>query len=249
MAAATATTTTTTPARAPGDRPRVLINFASSLDGKIAPAAGRRPAVFAMSRGPEDRRRMRSLRERADAVLIGASNLRADDPGLSVSPEELARRRAAGQPLPARIVITSRGDGVPEGARMFDPARGGPSYVAHAAMMPPEARARLGAVAHLVELGDDAVAVDRLLRWLRDDLRAGTVLCEGGGVLVAQLFAARAVDEMYLTLVPRILGGGPNAPTLAAGDGFAPDEIPDGALTSVERIGDELFLRYDFRWG
>jgi riboflavin biosynthesis pyrimidine reductase len=50
---------------------------------------------------------------------------------------------------------------------------------------------------------------------------------------------------MYLTVVPRILGG-ITAPTLVAGPGFDPDQIPDAKLTSVERVGDELFLRYEF---
>jgi 5-amino-6-(5-phosphoribosylamino)uracil reductase len=74
-----------------------------------------------------------------------------------------------------------------------------------------------------------------------------TLLCEGGGALVAQLFAARAVDALYLTLVPRILGGA-HAPTLATGPGFTPDEIPDPTLASLERVGDELYLRYEFNW-
>jgi len=74
-----------------------------------------------------------------------------------------------------------------------------------------------------------------------------TLLCEGGGELVAQLFAARAVDELYLTLVPRLLGGA-RAPTTAGGAGFAPDEIPDPTLVSVERLGNALFLRYRFDW-
>jgi riboflavin biosynthesis pyrimidine reductase len=113
--------------------------------------------------------------------------------------------------------------------------------------MPAGPRAALAPVATLVEMGEAAVPPERLLGWLRRDLRAETVVCEGGGILVAQLFAARAVDELYLTLVPRVLGGAA-APTLAAGPGFAPDEIPDATLASLERVGDELYLRYDFRW-
>ena len=70
-------------------------------------------------------------------------------------------------------------------------------------------------------------------------------MCEGGGILVADLFAARAVDELYLTVVPRILGG-VAAPTLVAGAGFDPDQIPDAKLASLEREGDELYLRYEF---
>ena len=58
---------------------------------------------------------------------------------------------------------------------------------------------------------------------------------------------AGLVDELFVTMVPRVLGGA-LAPTLAQGPGFAADEIPDAILGSIDRVGDELFLRYDFRW-
>src|SRR5262245_16974613 len=198
-----------------------------------------------MSRGKEDWRRMRVIRAEADAILIGAENLRVDDPGLTLDPEERDRRRAAGRPLPARVVVTRRGEGIRTDAKIFDRATGGPSYIVHAAVMPAATRAVLSTVANLVELGSEVVPMDGLLAWMRDGLGARTVVCEGGGVLVADLFAARAVDELYLTVVPRILGGA-TAPTLAAGAGFDPDQIPDGKLVSLERVGDELFLRYEF---
>jgi 5-amino-6-(5-phosphoribosylamino)uracil reductase len=226
-------------------RPRILVNFAVSLDGKINPAPGKRKGAFAMSRAKEDFRRMRVLRAEADAILIGAANLRIDDPGLTLAPEERERRQAAGRPEPARIVITRRGDGIRPDAKIFDRSIGGPAYVVHAAIMPAETRAALGGVATLVELGTDVVPIDALLAWLRDDLGAATVVCEGGGILVADLFAARAVDELYLTVVPRILGGA-GAPTLVAGEGFDPEQIPDARLASLERVGDELYLRYEF---
>jgi 5-amino-6-(5-phosphoribosylamino)uracil reductase len=232
---------------APSRRPRILLNFAATVDGKIHPAPGHRKGPFVLSRGPEDHKRMRILRQQADAILIGASNLRMDDPGLSLEPAERERKRAANEPLPSRIVITHRGDGVDPRARMFDPSIGGPSYVVHAGVMPADVREQLGKVARLVELGPTTVPIERLLIWMKDELGAETVLCEGGGVLVAGLFGARAVDELYLTLVPRVLGGA-LAPTLAAGPGFGLDEIPDPKLTSVERVGDELYLRYDFYW-
>ena len=226
-------------------RPRILINFAVSLDGKINPAPGHRTGAFAMSRGKEDFRRMRVLRAQGDAILIGAANLRVDDPGLTLAPDERERRRAAGQAEPARIVVTTRGEGIRSDAKIFDRSIGGPAYVIHAAIMSTETRATLGGVATLIELGTDAVPIDALLAWMRDGLGAATVVCEGGGVLVADLFAARAVDELYLTVVPRILGGAA-APTLVAGAGFDPDQIPDASLVAVEKIGDELYLRYEF---
>ena len=227
-------------------RPRVLVNFASSVDGKINPAPGFRHGKFMMSRGREDFHRMLALRAQADAILIGASNLRADNPDLAIPPNERAARRAAGTPEPARIVLTTNAVGITPDLRMFDHALGGPPIVVHAASMLADARTRLSAVAELVELGTTEVTVPDLLAWLTTR-KIRTLLCEGGGNLCAQLFAARAVDELYLTFVPRILGG-QLAPTLAGGPGFAPDAIPDPTLTFLERAGDELYLRYAFEW-
>ena len=228
-------------------RPRILVNFAVSLDGKTNPAPSKRHGAFAMSRGKQDWRLMRELRARADAILIGATNQRTDDPGLSLSPEERERRSAAGEPLPARIVVTTRGEGIRPDAKIFDRSIGGPAYVVHAANMSDAVRAQLAPVATLIEMDATSVSMAKLLPWMRKTLGAQVVMCEGGGDLVAQMFAARAVDELYVTVVPRILGG-VHAPTLAGGAGFDVDEIPDATLTSLERIGDELFLRYDFPW-
>jgi 2,5-diamino-6-(ribosylamino)-4(3H)-pyrimidinone 5'-phosphate reductase len=91
------------------------------------------------------------------------------------------------------------------------------------------------------------VDVTTLLEWTARELGIRTLLCEGGGVTAAAFFGARAVDSLYLTLVPRILGGN-DAPTLASGSGFLADEIPDATLGAMERVGDELYLRYDFDW-
>jgi 5-amino-6-(5-phosphoribosylamino)uracil reductase len=230
----------------PSDRPRVLINFASSLDGKINPAPGHRSGRFRMSRQREDFGRMVALRGRADAILIGATNLRVDDPDLAIPEAEHTARRAAGQPEPWRIVVTGAGDGITPEMKIFDPARGGPSVVVHTARMPAEARARLAPAAELVELGAVSVAMADLLAWLVGR-GVRTLLCEGGGDLCSQLFGARAIDEIYLTIAPRVLGG-TRGPTMVDGPGFDPEEIPDARLAAVEQVGDELFLRYQIDW-
>ncbi len=108
------------------DRPRVLVNFASSIDGKISVAPHLRKRPFTMSRGKEDHRRMRKLRASADAILIGASNLRADNPDLALSADERERRHGKSERQPYRIVVTRRGEGITPDRKMFDPAPGGP---------------------------------------------------------------------------------------------------------------------------
>jgi len=190
---------------------------------------------------------MRKIRSSADAILVGAGNLRADNPKLALSQEERIRRRAAGEREPYRIVVTRRGDGISPDRKMFDPKLGGDSVIIHSDSMSTETREKLGEVATLVSMGDLSVDIGRMLGWIGEELGVRTLLCEGGGMLVGHLFAARAVDELYITLVPRILGGS-DAPTLVEGRGFLPDDIPDARLAVVDRVGDELYLRYDFRW-
>jgi riboflavin-specific deaminase-like protein len=214
-------------------RPFVLVNMAPSVDGKITPATRRAGVPFRMSRHPEDGRRMRALRERADAVVIGAGNLRADDPDL--------------MPCRLRVVVTRTGEGVDPKARLFAAELGGEAVVAHASTLEESRRAALRGHATLVQLGASEVDVTALLGWLARERGCRVVLCEGGGVLNAKLFAARAVDELHVTLVPRVLGGS-RAPTMVEGDGFEPDAIPDGRLASCDRLGDELFLVYTFDW-
>ena len=176
---------------------------------------------------------MAALRGGAGAVLIGASNLRADDPDL--------------MPSRLRVVVTRAGDQIAPTARMFAKDLGGEAIIAHTAAMPAAKRATFRDHATLIELGNAEVDVLRLLEWLAVERGCATIVCEGGGILVANLFAARAVDELYLTIVPRVLGGA-NAPTSIEGDGFEPDAIPDGRLARVDRVGDELFLLYRFEW-
>lgn len=212
-------------------RPRVLVNMAPSIDGKIAPARKRAP--FAMSREAEDPKRMRALRARADAVIIGAANLRADDPDL--------------MPSSLRVVVTRAGDQIEPTATMFHASLGGEAVVAHASTMPDWKRAHLRECATLVELGSHDVDLLALLGWLARERACDVVVCEGGGVLLAGFFAARAVDELYVTVAPRILGGSA-APTMVEGDGFEPDAVPDARLSSVERVGDEVFLLYEYDW-
>lgn len=231
----------------PAQRPRVLVNFASSIDGKISLARGLRKGAFTMSRHHDDPRRMRQIRAMTDAILIGSGNLRADDPDLAIDSKERLRRREAKEREPMRMVVTTSGEGIQREQKMFDAALGGSSFVLHAETMSADTRERLSEVATLVTLGQRDVDVPRMLHWMADGMGIRTLLCEGGGILCAQLFAARAVDELFVTLVPRILGG-EDAPTLAEGPGFIADQIPDATLGSIDRIGDELFLRYDFRW-
>jgi 5-amino-6-(5-phosphoribosylamino)uracil reductase len=79
------------------------------------------------------------------------------------------------------------------------------------------------------------------LRWLRAQWKVKRLLCEGGGELNAVLFRAGLVDEVHLTICPKIFGGR-TAPTIADGRSFPRLKDAEGfQIQSVRRFQGELF--------
>ena len=86
---------------------------------------------------------------------------------------------------------------------------------------------------------------DAPIGWILERLAARGVerlLVEAGGDLLFQFLAADALDEMYVTLCPIVVGG--NAPTLADGLGFDRADVRTLRLLDSEVAGDEIFLHY-----
>ena len=83
-------------------RPRVLLNCAVSIDGRLAYAHGRR----ALLSGPQDLARVMRIRASVDAILVGVGTVLADDPSLRVHWERIGG--PAGR-NPTRVVLDSRG--------------------------------------------------------------------------------------------------------------------------------------------
>jgi riboflavin biosynthesis pyrimidine reductase len=81
------------------------------------------------------------------------------------------------------------------------------------------------------------------LRHLRTERGVRTVLCEGGPRVFATLLRESLVDELFLSLAPKLAGGGV-APAITRGP-----ELPEPASVTLdgvlERAG-TLFLRYGF---
>ena len=110
-------------------------------------------------------------------------------------------------------------------------------FLTRAASVPPEFAAEFEGWAGE---GDLPVA------WMLDRLAERGIerlLIEAGGDLLFQFLAADAIDEMYLTLCPLLVGG--DAPSLADGAGFDLAELRRMRLVSAEPEGDEVFLRYE----
>lgn len=71
------------------------------------------------------------------------------------------------------------------------------------------------------------------------------VLVEGGPHLLASFLKDDLLDEIFLTIAPKIFGN-ENQSTLTLVEGclFPPAKVKKFKLISVKKVGDEVFLRY-----
>ena len=99
---------------------------------------------------------------------------------------------------------------------------------------PPETATSLQVVRH-----EGCVDLAAALRHLRQERGIRALLCEGGPRLHAELEAAGLVDELFLTIAPKLTGGG--APRIVEGELPAVAELELAWL--LEQDG-ELFARY-----
>jgi diaminohydroxyphosphoribosylaminopyrimidine deaminase/5-amino-6-(5-phosphoribosylamino)uracil reductase len=211
-------------------RPFVLAKWASSLDGRIADAAGRSRWVS----GSEARRRAMLWREELDGVLVGVGTVIADDPLLT-------RRLGVNRSTPHARIVLDGGLTAPEGARIFRRPEGVIVATAEPVTHPKARRlARRGVTVWSLP-GRRAGSVDlhRLLSTLLEDGMT-SLLVEGGGETQARFLEAGLVDRVAVFLSPRILGGGGAASV--GGPGFPLDATPRLEDVDVERLGADVLL-------
>ncbi len=186
----------------PPERPYVIVNMVMSVDGKVV--------VDGTEQGlgsPVDQRLMRELRVHADVVLNGASTLRASGSSSRLGDPILEQVRAArGRPaLPIAATITASAD-LPLDRIFFTAADF--DAIVYAIRGAPAARlAAIRATGRPVVLLPKRDPLAAMLRHMRGELGASLLLCEGGPTLNAGLFASGAVDELFVTIGPRIVAG------------------------------------------
>lgn len=191
--------------RAPARRPYLVLNMVASLDGKAVVQGKTR------NLGSEaDRLIFHNLRTQADALLVGAGTARMERYGRAVKSGGLrAKREEEGlEPDPLMVIVSSRLN-LPADLPVLQD-EGSRVLIATAATH------RLEGVRAQVEYlrsGDD---LPLLLAHLRESRGVRSVLCEGGPTLNAHLLAAGALDELFLSVSPKLVGGA-EALTIVAG--------------------------------
>jgi riboflavin-specific deaminase-like protein len=212
------------------ERPYLLLNFATTLDGRAAINGRSGPIGSAV-----DTEMLQRLRTRVDAVMIGAGTMRAERYGRIVSDPQLRayRERTGLAHDPLAVIVSNRLE-LPWDAALF--TNGGGRVVVFTAsdQEPPQTATRVTIVRH-----PDGVELDRVMEWLRKERGIRSVLCEGGPTLHGRLREGGLADELFLTIAPKVAGG--EGPRIL--EGALPD-VDNVELAWLLESESELFARY-----
>ncbi len=176
-----------------------------------------------------DHRLLFELRAEADVVLHGAGTVRADPLSARV-PHDLSEQRTARglSPQPLGAIVTRSGN-LPAHHPYYDSA----TLIYVCSDRPVPVALPTVEVFRIQSVGD--VVADLARRGVR------RILCEGGPTLNSMLFQQQLIDEVFLTVAPKLFGG-EDPLTIVKGPKFEPHVGLD--LRSLEEREGELFLRY-----
>lgn len=245
---------------APAQRPWIISNFVTTLDGIVSLSV-----KGASSGGPisgfnrQDRMVMGLLRAIADVIVVGAGTLgvgrhhvwTAEEiyPDLADDYAQLRRSQGKSRP-PLNVIVTGSGR-IDMRSRIFT---SGKVPVMIVTTTPGAARLAKQRLPDLVQVrtvrGGKGGSINpaSVIAQARRGSSARLILVEGGPRLLGDFYAAKQLDEQFLTLAPQIAGRdfGDGRLSLVMGRTFAPQHPLWGRLTDVRRGASHLFLRYAF---
>jgi riboflavin-specific deaminase-like protein len=218
--------------------PFVFVNMAMTADGKIA-TANRAVSSFGSVR---DHEHLLELRATADAVMAGAGTVGPAKINLGPGGAKFRRLRLKRglAKYNLRVVVSGSGSINPR-AEIFKKCFS-PIIILTTGRASKTKLRQLQAIADEVKIcGRREINFHAALRWLRAKWDVKRLLCEGGGELNDALFRAGLVDELHLTICPKIFGGS-KAPSIADGEGFCRlAEAMSLQIKSFKRVGNEVF--------
>lgn len=223
----------------PDKRPYTTVVLAMSADGKIATKA-RSPARFS---SPADKYHLEQQVAAADAVLFGASTLRAYGTTIRVCEPQLIQQRYQQllPPQPVQIVVSGSGNIDRQLSFFRQPV---PRYLltTTGGAKPWQNSSEFEKIIICETSTKSKINwIDALEKISAMGLKRLAVL--GGGEIVAAMLAADLIDELWLTVCPLLLGGN-NAPTPVDGEGFTELIAPRLELLSAKVVAGEVFLHY-----
>ncbi|MDW0282277.1 MAG: 2,5-diamino-6-(ribosylamino)-4(3H)-pyrimidinone 5'-phosphate reductase [Nitrososphaeraceae archaeon] len=214
---------------------QVIVNSAMTVDGKIATHQG----DSAIS-SKDDLIRVHKLRDSVDGIIVGISTVLADNPRLTI---RLGRKQPKEKHL-TRIIIDSMGR-IPLDSQILRTASKIKTIVAVTKLAHMNVRRKIkktGAI--VIVAGTNTVDLKRVL-WTIQKMGIKKILVEGGGEINWSLFSLGIVNELIVTIAPKIVGGR-QATTLVEGEGYS--RVSQGLKLQLKKVrmqnSGELVLHY-----
>lgn len=214
---------------------QVIVNSAMTVDGKIATHQG----DSAIS-SKDDLIRVHKLRDSVDGIIVGISTVLADNPRLTI---RLGRKQPKEKHL-TRIIIDSMGR-IPLDSQILRTASKIKTIVAVTKLAHMNVRRKIkktGAI--VIVAGTNTVDLKRVF-WTIQKMGIKKILVEGGGEINWSLFSLGIVNELIVTIAPKIVGGR-QATTLVEGEGYS--RVSQGLKLQLKKVrmqnSGELVLHY-----
>ncbi|MFZ0345772.1 MAG: 2,5-diamino-6-(ribosylamino)-4(3H)-pyrimidinone 5'-phosphate reductase [Nitrososphaeraceae archaeon] len=214
---------------------QVIVSSAMTVDGKIATHQG----DSAIS-SKDDLIRVHKLRDSVDGIIVGISTVLADNPRLTI---RLGRKQPKEKHL-TRIIIDSMGR-IPLDSQILRTASKIKTIVAVTKLAHMNVRRKIkktGAI--VIVAGTNTVDLKRVL-WTIQKMGIKKILVEGGGEINWSLFSLGIVNELIVTIAPKIVGGR-QATTLVEGEGYS--RVSQGLKLQLKKVrmqnSGELVLHY-----
>lgn len=222
-------------------RPWVYANFVATIDGMVA-ARGATSEYWPLG-SEEDFEAMLHLRARADLLVHGRKTAmmyralnRLEDSAFQ------ARRRTMRKEAMLPYAVVSR---EPDDKLMpFLSSASVPTYLLTSQMA--QVSKTVENHTQVIRHGEVELDIQRFLTWCHTQ-KYKHVLVEGGPSLVRAFVDAGCLDELFLTITPKLMGGDTaQIQTLLGGALLSPKEVIRVRLSECQTAGDEVFLRYRF---
>ena len=205
-------------------RPFIHVNCAMSADGKIAGIERKQVRISS----DEDKNRVKELRKKYDAILVGVGTVLADDPHLTVKELDYDTN-------PIRIVIDPHGR-TPDNALVLDER-------APTVMITSSDCEKEWDCEETIHF-EGELCLSEMLETLAEEIGIESILVEGGGETIAHFFREGLVDR-YTVFIGGLIIGGRAAPTPAGGDGWAAENGIKLVLKDSMVMGNGVVLTFE----
>jgi 2,5-diamino-6-(ribosylamino)-4(3H)-pyrimidinone 5'-phosphate reductase len=192
-----------------------------TIDGKIATNRG-----DSTISSKQDLRRLHRLRSSVDAIIIGISTVIVDNPRLTV---RLVKRCGT---TPVRIIVDSTGK-IPLDSKILKSASKINTIVAVTSKASDKRIDKIKSAGALVIVAGTRTVDLKELFYILKKMGFNKILVEGGGELNWSVLQLGIVNELMVTVAPRIVGGR-TATTLVEGDGYT--KISEGIKMELIKI-------------